>query len=516
MREAMTGRHTSFTDGAPLDLQADYVVVGSGAGGASAAIVLARAGFRVCLVEAGPWRDPEDYPASMYGTMRDMFADWGSQVATGDSIIPVVQARVVGGTPVINSAIVVRTPGDVLREWRDQHGLGDVFNERSIGEVQDGIEQELQIQPTSIMAMGPSAHTMLKALDKLGLEGHPTLRNVAHCKGAMQCLQGCRNRNKQTANILWIREMIDQRAGVVLSCAPVTKVRIERGVAVGVEGRFLHPVSREHGAHFSVRATRGVLVAASATGTAPLLQRSGVQLPYLGQGWRGHPGAGVVGVYPHPQDMHLGASQGAASIQHRLDVGIKLENLSLPLELFAARVGGAGPGLMHKLESFRHCAMWVTAVRADAVGRIRRNWLGYTSLHYVPTQRDLERLRTGTKLLAKLHFEMGATSVWPGIAGLPAELGPDRLHVLDDAPLQNKAWTWVLSHLFGGAVLGNDPRTSVVGPDLQVWGVRNLHVVDAAAIPTTLGVNPQHTIMAMAMVTAERLANIDLALAAAA
>lgn len=511
-----TGQHLSFRSGSPLDLQADYVVVGSGAGGAASAIVLARAGFRVCVVEAGPWRDPEDYPHSMYGTMRDMFADWGTQVATGDSIIPVVQARLVGGTPVINSAIVVRTPGDVLADWRDRLGLGGVFHDRSIGEAQDQLEAELQIQPTTVAAMGPSAHTMLQALDKMGLEGHATQRNVAHCKGAMQCLQGCKNRSKQTANLLWMRELIDQRGGVVLSCAPVSKVRIEQGIAVGIQGRFQHPVTHEAGAPFTIRATRGVLVAASATGSAPLLQRSGVKLPYLGHGWRGHPGAGVVGIYDEHKDMHKGASQGAASIHHRADVGVKLENLSLPLELFAARVGGAGPELMRKLQDFRHCAMWVTAVRADAVGQIKRTWYGRTALHYVPTRRDLERLRTGTKLLAKLHFEMGARTVWHGVAGMQPEIGPDQLDVIDQAPLDNKAWTWVLSHLFGGAVLGTDPRTSVVGPDLHVHGVKNLHVVDAAAIPTTLGVNPQHTIMAMAMVTAQRLANTDLRLAAAA
>lgn len=512
----MIGRHQSYLEGAPLTVDADYVVVGSGAGGASAAITLARAGFHVALVEAGAWRDPEDYPHTMYGTMRDMFADWGSLIATGDSIIPVVQARLVGGTPVINSAIVVRTPEDVLGDWRDRLGLGDVFGERSVGEAQDQIEQELQIQPTESAIMGTSGRMMQEALHKLGLEGHPTLRNVAQCKGVMQCLQGCRNRSKQTANILWIRELVDQRGGAVLSCAPVAKVRIEKGVAVGVEGRFQHPVTKAAGAAFSVRARRGVIVAASATGSAPLLLRSGVRLPYLGHGWRGHPGAGVLGVYPHKVDMHQGPSQAVASIHHRSDIGIKLEALSLPLELFAARVGGGGASLMAKLEQYRHTAMWVTAVRADAVGRIRRNLLGQTALEYVPTRRDLERLREGTKIIARLHFEMGATAVWHGVVGLPPEIGPNDLHMLDNAPLDNKAWTWVLSHLFGGCVLGNDPATSVVGPDLHVRGVRQLHVVDASAIPTTLGVNPQHTIMAMAMITALRLANADRALAAAA
>ncbi len=511
----MPGRHIAFQAagavadatgrlGQGLELEADYVVVGSGAGGSAAAITLQRGGFSTILIESGPWRDPEDYPSSMYGTMRDMFTDWGQLIATGDSIIPVVQAQLVGGTPVINSAIVVRTPGDVLQDWRDRLGLGDAFSERKIGDAQDKIEQQLKITQIPVDVLGPTTQRMLDGFQRVSIEGHIITRNVHDCQGSMQCLQGCRNRAKQTPNITWIPELM-ALGGHVLSCAPVHRVRVEKGQAVGVHGWFRHPENRSKGEAFSVRAKRGVLVAASATGSAPLLMRSGLDLPYLGQGWRAHPGAGVVGIYPDFMDMHKGPSQAAASIHHRLDVGIKMEHLSLPLELFAARVGGGGSVLMNKLEEYRHCAMWVTAVRAQAVGRLRHGWLG-TRLHYVPTAEDLSRLRFGTKLLARMHFEAGAERVWHGVYGLKPEITKDELDLIDQAPLDNKAWTWVLSHLFGGCVLGTDPATSVVGPDLHVHGVRRLHVVDASAIPTTLGVNPQHTIMAMAMVTAQTIA----------
>lgn len=501
------GRHYAFADtGEPaLDLECDWLVIGSGAGGAAAAITLARAGQRVVVAEAGPWRAPEDYPWSMGGTMRDMFADWGTLVATGESIIPIVQASLVGGTPVINSAIVVRTPGDVLAQWRDQHGLGDTFSEETIGRAQDHIERELSIQETDWRVVGATADYMLKGMRRLGLEAHPIVRNVAGCQGAMQCLQGCRNRSKQTANILWLPELIERHGGIILSSAAVDKVSIAAGRATGAVGRFRHPTTRQVGARFGVRAARGVLVAASATGSGPLLERSGLRLPALGRFFRGHPGAGVVGVYDEPVDMHRGPSQATASLQHRLDQGIKMEHLSLPLELFAARVGGGGQTLMNKLGDYRHCAMWVTAVRAEAEGEVHQRWWGGRTVRYAPTTRDLERLRFGTKVLARAHFEAGARTVWPGVAGLSPEIGPDQLDVLDRAPLDNRAWTWVLSHLFGGCVLGADPDRSVVAPDLHVRGVRNLHVVDAAALPSTLGVNPQHTIMALAMVTAQHL-----------
>src|SRR5207244_6789446 len=94
-----------------------YAVVGSGAGGATVACALARGGQRVAIVEAGPWRDPDDYPHSAYGSMRDLFDDWGALVTRGRAVWPIVQGSVVGGTKVINFAIAVRTAGDVFARW---------------------------------------------------------------------------------------------------------------------------------------------------------------------------------------------------------------------------------------------------------------------------------------------------------------------------------------------------------------------------------------------------------------
>jgi len=136
---------------------------------------------------------------------------------------------------------------------------------------------------------------------------------------------------------------------------------------------------------------------------------------------------------------------------------------------------------------------------------------GKNVVSYQPTRGDIARLRAGCATLARLHFEAGATKVLPGIHGLPVELDRDQVHLIEEAPLDNRAWTWILSHLFGTCALGADPTSSVVGPDLHVHGRRNLHVVDASCLPTTLGVNPQHTIQAVARLTAERLANTEAA-----
>ena len=55
------------------------------------------------------------------------------------------------------------------------------------------------------------------------------------------------------------------------------------------------------------------------------------------------------------------------------------------------------------------------------------------------------------------------------------------------------------SHPMGTARMGGRPEDSVVDPRGQVWGWDNLYVADASIFPTSLGVNPQVTTMAMGL-----------------
>ncbi|MCA9544087.1 MAG: GMC family oxidoreductase [Myxococcales bacterium] len=496
--------HIAFQPkGQRVDVEADYVVVGSGAGGAAAASVLARAGYKVAIVEAGPWRAPQDYPSTTYGAMRDLFDNWGLQVALGKSISPVVQARCVGGTTVINSAICVRTPGDIFRQWAREWGVPEQGLSASVWRHQDDLEQELCAELVPPASRGRSTELALEAAEKLGFKEHHVMtRYVKGCQGSGQCLQGCRNLTKQSTNVNLVPE-VRARGGVVLSCAPVDKVVMKRGEAVGVTGRFIHPGNRSKGAGFFVRARKGVFVAASATYTPVILMRSGIRHPKLGHFFRAHPGAGVFGVYDEPIDMNVGATQGWASIGFRDSPGIKLETLAIPPEMIASRLSGGGTALMSKLSEYRHLAMWVHSIRAETAGRVR-NLGGKPFVTYSLDLPDMHRLRAGLYLTAQMHFAAGAKAIIPGIHGLPYKLGPDDLELIKHAPLEHRRYITIMTHLFGGAVMGGDPRTSVCDPTGKVRGTRNLFVSDAAAIPTVLGVNPQHTIMGLARHFAER------------
>jgi choline dehydrogenase-like flavoprotein len=479
------------------------VVVGSGAGGATAAVTLARGGLRVALCEAGPWRDPEHYPSSMVGTLRDMMDDWGSTMAQGRAFWPIVQGALVGGSTVINSAICVRTPGDVLRNWQAHHGLDPELEPRLYA-AQDALEEELSAEVVPQPSRGRSNELAMVGANGVGFESHFMTRYVRGCEGAGQCLQGCRSQKKQSLNVSFVPELLE-RAGVVLSCAPVARVRLERGRAIGVEGSFREPGTLKRGARFFVRAKRAVLIAASVTHSPLVLHRSGIRPRALGHGFRAHPGAPIVGLYDEPVDMNRGATQGWASLAFRDSLGVKLETLALPLDMLAGRIAGGGIQLMERLADYRKLAVWVQACRAESTGKVRPGPLGNPLIRYGLDRADMERFVAGLGLVARMHFAAGARAVLPGIAGMPYSLGPDELSKLEAAPLDPRAYVAILSHLFGGCVMGKDPSTSVCDGHGKVHGVEGLYISDASALPTTLGVNPQHTIMALSRVWAERL-----------
>jgi choline dehydrogenase-like flavoprotein len=104
-----------------------------------------------------------------------------------------------------------------------------------------------------------------------------------------------------------------------------------------------------------------------------------------------------------------------------------------------------------------------------------------------------------------MHVAAGARAIIPCAFGMPYSLAPNEIDKLKDAPLDPRAYIAILSHLFGGCVMGKDPAKSVCDERGRVHGYEALYVVDASVIPTNLGVNPQHTIMALAWRFAEQI-----------
>jgi choline dehydrogenase-like flavoprotein len=207
--------------------------------------------------------------------------------------------------------------------------------------------------------------------------------------------------------------------------------------------------------------------------------------------------------------MHLGATQGFNSL-HFIDSDyFKIETLSLPPELLAVRIPGVGSDLMRKLADYRYVSNWAVLVRSEAEGSVR-SIFGKDQVYFTPTPTDMARLRKGLRILTEMMFAVGAKEIWPGVHGVPVLKTRDDLRYWYQAPIDPRAYNMMASHLFGSARMGPDPRDAVVGLDFQVHGLRGMYVVDSSIFPTNLGVNPQHTIMAVARLAALHAADNPL------
>jgi choline dehydrogenase-like flavoprotein len=485
----------------------DFVVVGSGAAGAVAAHVLASAGHSVGIVEEGPWVKTREFGVGIYDAFKRLMRGVGMQVVRGRSYMPMLQGRCVGGSTVVNSAIAWRTPEDVTVDWAGRFGLGDSISLKALEPHFDALEKDLHVHTARTETLGRNNTLFLDETRKSGLSGSAMKRYEAGCQGSGRCLTGCPSAAKLGMNVSYVPWALSLGARIFTSCR-VERVLTEGGRAVGVYARARDGDSgarREPAVRLLAR--RGVFVAASTIQTPNILARSGVRTRALGQHFQAHPGLGVGGLFDEPVDMHAGVTQGAESIHFRSTDRFKLETVAIQPELAVARMPGVGPELVARMAAMRNVAIWVAQIRAEAEGTVRPGFGGGDRVDYTPTGSDMGHGRKALATIAELMFAAGAREVWPGVHGLPQVLtSRDQIKLLAEGPLEPRAYSFVATHLFGAARMGPDPRTSVVGTDFATHAVRNLFVVDSSVFPTNLGVNPQHTIMAMSRLAASRVA----------
>ncbi len=481
----------------------DFVVVGSGAAGAVAAHALASAGYSVGIVEEGPWVKTRDFGLNVYDAFKRMMRDVGMQVVTGRAYMPLLQGRCVGGSTVVNSAIAWRTPEDVTVDWSQRFGLGDVVSQKTLEPHFHALEEELHVGPARASTLGQNNKLFLEQSEKSGIGSSPMKRYEDGCEGSGRCLTGCPTAAKRGMNVSYVPWSLSLGARIYTSCK-VERIVVRGGRAEGVVAKAK---TGGKGANVRLLARRGVFIAASTVQTPNLLARSGVRTRALGHHFQAHPGLGVGGVFDQPIDMQIGVTQGAESLHYRSSDRFKLETISIQPELAVARIPGVGADLLEKMASLRNVAIWVAQVRAEAEGTVRPGFGGGDRVRYTLTPRDMVSARKALVTLAHLMFDAGAREVWPGVFGVPAALrSRDDVTLLAEGPLEPRAYSFVATHLFGAARMGPDPRTSVVGLDFSTHAVARLFVVDSSVFPTNLGVNPQHSIMAVSRLAATRVA----------
>lgn len=490
----------------PVDDAFDYVIIGSGAAGAAAARVLADTGASLAVVEEGPAVDTKEFGDTVFPAFHRMFRNMGGTIARGRAFIPVVQGSCLGGSTVINSAIIWRIPDDVWEPWDKVFGLGEALPLAQLHRNWDLIERELNVKAIDRGVWGKHNLHMDTARQRLGISAHVIRRGDTGCRGSARCLTGCPHGAKQSMLVSYL-PYASARGAVLYTSARVERVELRGERAVAVHGWFHVPPHKKRIAPFILRARKGVLLAASAIQTPGILRKSGVRSPHVGRHFQAHPGTPLMGLWPEPVNMWFGATQGYDADEHRQSGRFKIETISLPPEIAFARMPGVGRRWLETMAETQYGAIWAVQLRSYAEGFVGDDGFLGTNVHFDLTPQDMVNVRKGLRFTAEMMFAAGAREIVLGIHGLPERLtDPAQVKLLEEGPDNPNAYSWIMSHLFGTARMSLHPKDGVVGPNFAVHGTENFFVVDSSVFPTNLGVNPQHAIMGVAMLAAQRIA----------
>jgi choline dehydrogenase-like flavoprotein len=481
-----------------IEITTEFCVIGSGVGGSVAACVLSEAGRDVVMLEAGPYRTAADFPDDEATGFRDLYAEAGMR-STEDLSISMLQGQCAGGGSTVNWMVMLRTPDYVLDEWQGEHGMQDM-SPAHMREVFERFEAESGVGEVSDAAHSRANRILLDGARALGWQAQAARINARDCMRAGLCGLGCPYDAKHGMLKTHLARALS--AGARLYC-DTRADRIENKTVQARTG---------HGRRVVVRAER-ILIAAGAIETPALLQRSALGNRRVGEHLRLHPTTAVVGVYDRPVYAGSGiplSTYCTEFTQLRDDYGHWIETPPLSPGLAAIALPGFG-GTHHKqMMQYPFLAPLIVLVR-DGVphdpsrGRVRGLSNGRTRIDYKLSAADRELLLHGMESAARIHFAMGARSVFTlhrnanrlhseravtGIRATNARVGDPMLFS---------------AHLNGTCrIAGSDERGACL-PTGELRGAPGIYCMDGSLLPTAPGVNPHETIAAVVTVLASAL-----------
>jgi choline dehydrogenase-like flavoprotein len=485
-------------------LEADVVIVGTGAGGAPLGAVLAEAGFDVLYLEEGGFHPTSSFNAFASQSIARLMRDGGTTTIQGRPLIPYIEGRCVGGSTVINGGMSWRTPEPILREW-ERLTASEQLGPESLEPYFAQVQRDTAMGPQLPLSLGDDNRIMAAGAERMGWQHMKNTRGQYLCVGCNNCVTGCPTGAKSSTLVSYIPRA--QKAGARIATElRVESLIIDGGACVGCEGRAINPRTRKRDKRVRVRA-KATVIACGAVQTPHLLLRHGLGKPsgQLGRNFLCHPNAKVLALYPDEVKAWQGVSQWGQVRAFRDDGVLFAENMISPSALAALQPVHAQP-LWEIMSRYNSMVLGGVLVEDSTTGRIRRGPLDMAIPQYQVTPYDIKRFVSGVSHMARMHLEMGADKVLLPFARRHWASSIDDLDDLEaqvETPDELDLFT---VHLMGTARMGSRPGHSVVDLDGRLWDLPGCYVSDASLFPTAIGVNPQLTIMAMAIRIGERLA----------
>jgi choline dehydrogenase-like flavoprotein len=470
-------------------VRADVCVIGSGAGGAPVAKELAEGGMSVVMLEAGERFTTDDFNARPREMTSKLYRDAGQTVTFGNVpiLLPIGESE--GGTTLVNSGTCFRTPDVVLESWGERFGL-DSLSPRDLDPYFRRVEREVHVTQVPEEVAGRNALVVKRGAERLGWSGDFIFRNASGCVGSGVCNWGCPTSSKLHMGLTYVPRAWDAGA------TSYTRCRAER---IEVEGGRARAVEARAAGGGRLRVECGVVVVAGGAIHTPLLLKSnglGRDSGELCRNLALHPALAARARFDEEINMARGVVQ-SYYIDEFADEGIMFEGAAGPPDYAAMSFPFSRERHRDLMLDYLHMGQFGLMVSDTSRGSVRAMPGGSFRISYSVNDEDLRTIKRGVELLCELYWAAGATEIYPPVEGIgvlrDGDMDTIRAHEVRPHDLTLAAF-----HPLGTARADARPAHGVVDGDLKLHGVDGLYVSDASALPSSLGVNPQITIMALA------------------
>ena len=483
-----------------LQVQAEVAVVGSGAGGAVSAKELAEAGIDVALFEEGGYLRYPDFNQREEDMYRRLYRNQGAQ-STRDLSINILQGRSVGGSTVINNCICFRTPERVLTRWREEFGLNELDIE-SLRPYFERVGATLGVVPILSVEVNENNRVLLEGCERLGYRAGRFSHNRKDCVGCGYCMLGCPYERHQSVDMNYVPQALNAGCRLYTRCR-VEEVLTEGGKLAGVAGSLLDEPSGRPRARFEVRAPV-VVLAAGAIHTPALLLANGLAngSRQVGRGLALHPLAASFAKFDRLIDGFVGIPQSTycdefETLEDGSDSFI-IEGIFAMPALFASVAPSFGEEHRAVMEDYRYLSGMYAMIKDDGRGTVELGEDGRPVIDYELGEREKKLVRRGLKEVARIFFAAGAQFVTHLLSQPLVLRSVEEIALLDQLPLRPNEMALLSAHPQGSCRMHADATQGPIDGHGEAHEVPNLFVADASAFPTSVGINPQITIMALA------------------
>jgi len=456
----------------------DYIIIGSGPGGAISAYKLQQAGFETCIIESGNTYPNRSVSPYSYEEMLSQYKYGGISTTLGNANITYIEGLTFGGGSEVNSGLYHRTPSDILKYWQNEFDVKELES--------DKLEKYfLEIEDDLCISHFPDGHVPLASLKlhegakKLDWKVHEAPRWFRYNDNQSS------NGQKMTMTQTYLKKFLYD-GGKCYSLTKAKMIKKEKDIwniavssSIGEKHLF----------------AKNVILSAGTISTPLILKKSGLSR-LAGNRFQMHPTIKVVALFNEKinrDDMGVPVHQ-VKEFSPKISFGCSISSKSY------LRVA-----MLDHYEyldivdkKWEYMAIYYAMIIPEGTGSIDiLPFFKDPLVRYNLTKKDNDNLAFGLKKLCELLMTAGAIELYQSIWESPILSSKDDINKLPNTIDPSKA-SLMSVHLFSSCPIGERKDTCVANSYGKVFGQKGLFISDGSILPSAPGVNPQGSIMALA------------------